>query len=143
MRTRALADLAIGECATNTGALSHDEFFEKLGFLFDHRKGRDHGAIYLSQKRFPSAQSDADTSNEGSFPGSQTTSPLPLIIRATNGKSKRSSQSKVKLSTVVEPHELESFYLRYADICKAGMAAMKPRDRSKKKAKAKKKKTAA
>jgi signal recognition particle subunit SRP14 len=48
----------------------------------------------------------------------------------------------VKFSTVVQPHDLESFYVRYADICKAGMAALKPRDRSKKKAKAKKKKAA-
>lgn len=69
--------------------------------------------------------------------------PMPVIVRATNGKSKRSKSSKIKLSTVVQPHDLESFYVRYAEVCKAGMAALKPRDRSKKKAKAKKKRTAA
>jgi signal recognition particle subunit SRP14 len=41
---------------------------------------------------------------------------------------------------VVQPHELEAFYVRYADVCKAGMTLLKPRDKSKKKAKAKKKK---
>lgn len=27
------------------------QFFDKLGHLFNHRKGSDHGAIYLIQKR--------------------------------------------------------------------------------------------
>lgn len=69
--------------------------------------------------------------------------PLPLIIRATNGKGKKDRSNKAKLSTVVNPEDLEAFYVRYADVCKAGMTALKPRDRSKKKAKAKKKKAAA
>lgn len=69
--------------------------------------------------------------------------PLPLIIRASNGKGKRDRSAKVKLSTVVNPDDLEAFYVRYADVCKTGMTALKPRDRSKKKAKAKKKKAAA
>lgn len=67
--------------------------------------------------------------------------PLPVLIRATNGKSKEKRAKKVKLSTVVDPAGLDAFYARYADVCKAGMTALKPRDRSKKKAKAKKKKT--
>jgi signal recognition particle subunit SRP14 len=46
----------------------------------------------------------------------------------------------VKLSTIVDVGALDAFYARYADVCKAGMTALKPRDRSKKKAKAKKKK---
>lgn len=71
--------------------------------------------------------------------------PLPLIIRATDGKSKDGSKNgkknaeKVKLSTIVQPDDLEAFYARYADVCKATMQALKKRDRSKrKKAKAKK-----
>jgi hypothetical protein len=31
--------------------LTSRQFFAKLGELFNHRKGSDHGAIYLSQKR--------------------------------------------------------------------------------------------
>ncbi|KAJ4291531.1 hypothetical protein N0V88_006128 [Collariella sp. IMI 366227] len=45
--------------------------------------------------------------------------------------------SKVKLSTVVQPDELDAFYLRYAEVCRAGMGALKPRDRTKGKRKAK------
>lgn len=67
---------------------------------------------------------------------------MPVIVRASNGKSKRERAEKVKLSTIVQPQDLEDFYTRYADVCKAGMTALKPRDRSKKKAKAKKKKAA-
>jgi signal recognition particle subunit SRP14 len=67
--------------------------------------------------------------------------PMPIIIKASNGKSKRNRSEKVKISTIVQPKDLDGFYVRYADICKSGMAALKPRDRSKKKAKARKKKT--
>lgn len=67
--------------------------------------------------------------------------PLPVLIRATNGKSKEKRAKKIKISTVVNPDDLDAFYARYADVCKAGMTALKPRDRSKKKAKARKKKT--
>ncbi|KAL1625012.1 hypothetical protein SLS54_003739 [Diplodia seriata] len=70
--------------------------------------------------------------------------PLPIIVRATNGKSKDKRDRKVKLSTIVSPDNLEAFYARYADVCKGGMAALKPRDRSKrKKDKRNKKKNAA
>lgn len=41
---------------------------------------------------------------------------------------------------MVEPDTLEAFYARYAEVCKAGMTALKPRDRTKRKAKAKKRK---
>ena len=63
--------------------------------------------------------------------------PAPIIIRATDGKGKKSSKTKSKLSTIVEPGSLVSFYSRYADVCKAGMPALKPRDKSRKKEKAK------
>ena len=66
--------------------------------------------------------------------------PSPVLIRATNGKSKEKRNEKVKLSTVVDPDTIEAFYARYGEVCKAGMAALKPRDRTKRKAKAKKKK---
>ena len=52
--------------------------------------------------------------------------------------------SKVKISTVVQPDEIEGFFTRYADVCKAGMSGLKKRDRTKrKKDRAKKKKTGA
>lgn len=43
----------------------------------------------------------------------------------------------MKLSTVVAPEELEAFYARYAEVCKAGMTGLKKRDRKRGKAKGK------
>ncbi|KAM0551953.1 hypothetical protein ACHAPJ_008061 [Fusarium lateritium] len=123
--------------------MSHDEFFAKLGELFNHRKGSDHGAIYLSQKRLTYGQDIPSPSEEEPSPDIRPGKSLPLIIRATDGKGKKERASKTKLSTVVNPEDLEAFYVRYADVCKTGMTALKPRDRSKKKAKAKKKKATA
>jgi len=51
-------------------------------------------------------------------------------------------QSKrVKLSTVVKAEDVDGFFARYAEVCKAGMGALKKRDRSKRKKKEKKKKS--
>lgn len=71
--------------------------------------------------------------------------PLPILVRATDGNSQtkdRKKSDKIKLSTVVNPNDLEAFYTRYAEVCKQGMQALKKRDRSKrKKQKQAKKKT--
>lgn len=71
--------------------------------------------------------------------------PLPILIRASNGKSKEKKTQKIKLSTIVEADALEGFFSKYAEICKAGMSKMKKRDRSKakEKLKARKKQSAA
>lgn len=71
--------------------------------------------------------------------------PIPIIVRATNGKSKDKKSGKVKLSTIILPDGLESFYIKYAEVCKTGMSTLKKRDRSKvkKKLKARKKKVVA
>ncbi|KAM4057987.1 signal recognition particle 14kD protein [Hirsutella rhossiliensis] len=122
--------------------LGQDEFFDKLGELFHSRKGSDHGAIYLTQKRLTYNQDCPLPTADNPMPDLVSENPMPLIVRASNGKSKRQRADKLKLSTIVQPHDLDKFYTRYAEICKAGMTALKPRDRSKKKAKAKKKKTA-
>ncbi|KAJ6440876.1 signal recognition particle protein domain-containing protein [Purpureocillium lavendulum] len=120
--------------------LSQDEFFGGLEKLFNHRKGSDHGAVYLIQKRLTHDQEGPAPTPDSPFPDLSPSQPMPIIFRASNGKSGKSKGDKVKLSTVVKPHELDAFYSRYAEVCKAGMTALKPRDRSKKKAKARKKK---
>lgn len=85
------------------------------------------------------------------FPDQAPSTTLPIIIRATNGNnktkkgdrwvaSKQSAAKRIKLSTVVNPEEIEGFYTKYAEVCKAGMGALKKRDRSKRKKKEKKKK---
>ncbi|KAL5597046.1 hypothetical protein BROUX41_006287 [Berkeleyomyces rouxiae] len=126
-----------------SGHLSNEDFFSRLARLFDEKKPKDHGSIYLVQKRLTYGQDLPAPTETNPTPDLNLAKPLPLIIRATNGKSKSKRKEKIKLSTIVQPSELERFYTRYADICKTGMVALKPRDRSKKKAKAKKKKTAA
>jgi signal recognition particle subunit SRP14 len=81
-----------------------------------------------------------DQTSSDPFPDLHPTTPLPILIRATDGKSKKERQDKIKLSTVVEADALESFFGRYAEVCKTGMAGLKKRDRSKLKAKLKAKK---
>ncbi|KAJ4412017.1 hypothetical protein N0V82_008896 [Gnomoniopsis sp. IMI 355080] len=83
--------------------------------------------------------------------GDSLLSTYPVIIHATDGKGRepredgkgyqvRKDGKKVKLSTVVESDSIDAFYVRYAEICKAGMMALKPRDRTKNKRKTKGKK---
>lgn len=65
---------------------------------------------------------------------------LPILIRATDGKSREKRKDRVKISTVVQANRLEAFFTRYAETWKAGMGGLKKRDRSGNKAKAKAKK---
>ncbi|KAF2101947.1 signal recognition particle, SRP9/SRP14 subunit [Rhizodiscina lignyota] len=125
--------------------LSHDEFFTKLGELFEANRQAGKGSIFLTQKRLnydtPSLASTPTTTPDDPLRDLHPESPLPVIIRASNGKWKDEKASKIKLSTIVQPDALEGFYIRYADVCKGGMQALKKRDRSKRKRdKAKKKK---
>lgn len=76
----------------------------------------------------------------GLFSDLNPSKPLPILIRASNGKSKERRDKKIKLSTTVEEDALESFFARYADVCKQGMSGLKKRDRSKAKEKLKAKK---
>ncbi|KAI1646206.1 signal recognition particle, SRP9/SRP14 subunit [Daldinia loculata] len=125
------------------GHLSNDEFFVKLTELFDQKKGKDHGSIVLVQKRLTHEQPALEPTSETILPDLHPPQPMPVLIRATNAKGKKRREDKIKLSTVVEPDALPTFFDRYAEICKAGMATLKPRDRSKRKGKAKKRKGAA
>jgi signal recognition particle subunit SRP14 len=81
-----------------------------------------------------------ETTSAQPFPDLAPPKPLPIIIRATDGKSKEKREKRIKLSTIVEINDLEGFYAKYADICKLGMSGLKKRDRSKAKEKLKAKK---
>ena len=84
-----------------------------------------------------SSSADADDS----FADLNPSSPMPILIRATNGKRKGKRKERVKITTIIQPEQLEGFFTRYAETCKAGMQGLKKRDRSgRKKAKAKKRK---
>ncbi|KAE8449943.1 hypothetical protein EG329_007082 [Mollisiaceae sp. DMI_Dod_QoI] len=126
------------------GHLSNDDFFLRLSELFDERRQKDHGSIYLTQKRMAYGE-DTDVDSPEStvaqpFSDLSPAKPLPILIRATNGKSKENRAKKVKLSTIVEVDSLENFYSKYAEVCKLGMSGLKKRDRSKAKEKLKAKK---
>lgn len=132
--------------------LSNDEFFTQLGNLFEYNRKKGHGTVYLTQKRLafdtegqpPSSDKVADDPLWDTHPEA----PLPILIRANNNKSTKRSGTdredtkKTALSTIVEPGQLDAFYVRYAEACKAGMSSLKKRDRRGKKDKKKKKKTA-
>ncbi len=87
-----------------------------------------------------SPKAPAVTSETSHFPDLAPSKPLPIIIRASNGKSKDNRGKKIKLSTIVEADSLEGFFSRYAEVCKLGMSGLKKRDRSKAKEKLKAKK---
>jgi len=126
--------------------LSNDAFFTQLAALIDKTQQDGHGSVYLTQKRLTYDTSAPKPTPEDPLADLRPSDPLPLIVRATDGKSqskdRKKNKNKVKLSTVVQPDDLEAFYTRYAEVCKAGMQSLKKRDRSKrKKDKSKKKKT--
>ena len=106
--------------------------------------------MYLTQKRniFDTdlASSSADKVADDPEWDTHPPNPLPIIVRASNNKSTkrpgtdRENIAKTKLSTIVQPDQLESFYGRYADVCKAGMSNLRKRDKKKGKKDKKKKK---
>ncbi|KAJ5801115.1 uncharacterized protein N7518_003183 [Penicillium psychrosexuale] len=120
--------------------LGHDEFFKSLADLLSKTSQNLHGSVNLTQKPLIDV------------PGATTTNSQPsILIRATDGNTntpnlKNASEatkismkkaSKVKLSTIVSPDDIEAFYVRYAEVCKTGMTGLKKRDRRGRKAKTK------
>ncbi|PBP19700.1 signal recognition particle, SRP9/SRP14 subunit [Diplocarpon rosae] len=125
------------------GHMSNDDFFMRLSELFNERRQKNHGSIFLTQKRMTYGEDDKEVpeaTTDAPFPDLNPSKPLPIIIRATNGKSKENRSEKVKLSTIVEADALERFFAKYAEVCKSGMSGLKKRDRSKAKEKLKAKK---
>ncbi|KAF2739376.1 signal recognition particle, SRP9/SRP14 subunit [Polyplosphaeria fusca] len=130
--------------------LSNDEFFTRLVNLFELNRKKGHGSVILTQKRL-AFESNADVPSptkvlDDPLWDTHPENPLPLIIRASNTRSTerpgtdRKNVDKIKLSTVVQPDQLDAFYARYAEACKAGMSGLKKRDKKKKKKDKKKKK---
>jgi signal recognition particle subunit SRP14 len=124
--------------------LGHEEFFSSLSDLLSKTSQKARGSVFLTQK--PLLPSNTNTSEEAS----SSSSLPPILVRATDGNTnapnpktakdqnqKAAKTSKIKLSTVVAQEDLETFFARYAEVCKAGMTGLKKRDRKKGKAKAK------
>ncbi|KAL4763894.1 signal recognition particle 14 kDa protein [Aspergillus foveolatus] len=124
-----------------TTPLGHEEFFTSLTTLLTTTSRKARGSVYLTQTPLLNTQSP-DSADKETLPS--------ILIRASDGntnaanpkthpnnKDKKTKDTKVKISTIVRPGELEAFYARYAEVCKAGMTGLKKRDRKLKKAKAK------
>ena len=60
-----------------------------------------------------------------SFVNLHPVAPLPVLMRATNGKSKEDVEDKIKISTAVQPDTLEAFYVRYAKVYKTRMSRLR------------------
>ncbi|KAK3674498.1 hypothetical protein LTR78_005584 [Recurvomyces mirabilis] len=137
--------------------LSNEAFFTQLTSLIEKTQQKGHGAVYLTQKRLTFDASSTTTTAQKIADDPlwdlNPPNPLPLIIRATDGKSHKlgpegtkggkggrtKNADKVKLKTVVQPDDLDAFFAKYAEVCKAGMQSLKKRDRSKRKKASKKK----
>ncbi|PYI19862.1 signal recognition particle, SRP9/SRP14 subunit [Aspergillus japonicus CBS 114.51] len=114
--------------------LNHEEFFTSLTTLLTTTSQKARGSVYLTQK--PWINADSPEQQQPSIliraTDGNTSAPNPKKAK-TDKKTAAAAAKKVKLSTVVSPEELEAFYVRYAEVCKAGMTGLKKRDRSKKK----------
>ncbi|GAA5838382.1 hypothetical protein JCM3766R1_005531 [Sporobolomyces carnicolor] len=118
--------------------LSNDVFLARLSDLFESRK--DVGSVFLTTKRLtyePASTNagsqgedgDAVMKDEGDQVPTASTSTssssrdreYPLIVRATDGKAKKSI--KVKLSTIVQPQDYLSFTDAYMSILRASLSA--------------------
>ncbi|KAL4926862.1 signal recognition particle 14 kDa protein [Aspergillus undulatus] len=128
--------------------IGHEEFFTSLTTLLTNTSQKARGSVYLTQKPLL----NTNTATDANPSDTQSESRPSILIRATDGdtnapnpkthdfKNKDKSnkkETKVKISTVVALEDLEAFYTRYAEVCKAGMTGLKKRDRKLKKAKAK------
>ncbi|GAA5863755.1 hypothetical protein JCM3774_001147 [Rhodotorula dairenensis] len=111
--------------------LSNSEFLERLTALFAQRKHA--GTVFLTQKRLTydaeastSAASDVEMSDVAS--SSRTRDPAsppddrewPLLMRATDGRGKK--DTKVKISTTVQPADLEPFLASYSTLLRSSFA---------------------
>ncbi|PYH83925.1 signal recognition particle, SRP9/SRP14 subunit [Aspergillus uvarum CBS 121591] len=116
--------------------LNHEEFFTSLTTLLTTTSQKARGSVYLTQKPWINADNSQEQQQQPAIliraTDGNTSAPNPKKVK-TDKKTAAAATKKVKLSTVVSPEELEAFYARYAEVCKAGMTGLKKRDRSKKK----------
>ncbi|KAL4799798.1 signal recognition particle, SRP14 subunit [Aspergillus venezuelensis] len=123
--------------------VSHEEFFNSLTTLLTNTSQKTRGSVYLTQTPLlnnPSSETQPATQMPSILiraSDGNTNAPNPKTQGDVKKQDKKQKESKVKISTVVQPADLEAFYARYAEVCKAGMTGLKKRDRKLKKAKAK------
>ncbi|VDB84280.1 unnamed protein product [Peniophora sp. CBMAI 1063] len=101
--------------------VDNDEFFKRLGALFDSSK--EHGSIWLTHKRLTHDDADAP------MPDADLADQYPCLVRATDG-------NETKFSTRVLPGELEKFHATYAALLRASMGSLRKRDKKREKQRA-------
>ncbi|OCH95711.1 signal recognition particle SRP9/SRP14 subunit [Obba rivulosa] len=102
--------------------VDQDTFFSRLTGLFE--SSTQSGSIWLTHKRLTYDGEDVQMSS-----ADDETKEYSCLIRATNGKD-------VKLSTKVDPGQLEAFHTRYGALLKGSMATLRKRDKKREKQRA-------
>ncbi|CAO1614362.1 unnamed protein product [Jaminaea pallidilutea] len=116
--------------------VSAEEFVARLSSLYEASSAS--GSVYVSSKRatHPTDSNglnngDIDMSSRGAGSSSSTgASPSAIIFRVTNGHSK--SSSRVKLSTLVTPSDLDKFHEALQPVMRQHLGAcLRKRDKAK------------
>nr|OQO21622.1 hypothetical protein B0A51_12798 [Rachicladosporium sp. CCFEE 5018] len=118
------------------GHISNGEFFTQLASLIEKTQKKGHGSVHLTQKRL-SYESTPAPSKDDPLADLNPAASLPILVRVSDGNTQSKDRVKnkdhIKFATVVQPDELETFFTRYAEVCKVGMQSLRKRDRSKRK----------
>lgn len=118
------------------GRLNNSDFLQKVNDELSSNAGKS--SVYLTQKRLSLTLEPATADNindlssnvvqhPNDFPTNTQT--YPVLIRFTSG------DKKSKLSTVVEPADLDKFWTEYAQILKNGFVGLKKKEKKTKKSK--------
>ncbi|GAA5932424.1 RNA-binding signal recognition particle subunit SRP14 [Sporobolomyces koalae] len=118
--------------------LSNEVFLDRLSDLFEAKKTQ--GSVFLTTKRLTyepttlegttrtDQDEDVDMTDSHDQPpatssssSSAQTKEYPLLVRATDGKGKK--ETKTKLSTIVKTDEYDEFIERYTTILRTHLAA--------------------
>lgn len=114
------------------GRLNNTEFLAKVTDVLTSNEGKS--SVYFTQKRLSLTLEPATPNNINDlssnvvdhpkeFPTNTTS--YPVLIRFTLG------DKKSKVSTVIEPEDLDKFWSEYAQILKTGFVGLKKKEKKK------------
>lgn len=127
--------------------LDNEMFLAQVNIVLEKNGGKS--SVYLAQKRLApplDVEAQHGISDLASIVAPQENVSLgrtanlqtyPLLIRVSlNGSDHRATKrDKIKLSTVVEAYNAESFWVNYIQILKSGFVGLKKKDKKKTKGK--------
>lgn len=114
------------------GRLNNTEFISQVNTILTSNNGKS--SLYLTQKRLtvpletsPNAPITDLSSNvvEHSSAYATNDQKYPVLIRVTLG------EKKSKISTVVEPENLDTFWTEYTQVLKTGFVGLKRKEKKK------------